>query len=271
MHSAARFATLGPSIGTATYQGSRASVLGAAIASSARRRSAMVRASGPDTAMICEPIERSGPEALKFGARPSVQPQAVDAAGVGRIAHRAGDVRAVADMADTCGGRRARAAGRAARRDRVVVRVFGQAVQLVVGEPAIGEGRRIGAADDGRAAFQEVVDQRAVRLRDKVALQAQSVGGGETCLVGQNLDRNRHACERAHVVAARHGRVHRIGLRERIVRTVIDHGVDERIDPLQPRKRRCHRFACGNLPRPHQRGNLGGRQTPDVIHGLIDL
>ena len=73
MHSAARFATFGPSIGTGTYQGSRASgACGAAIASNARRTSAMVRASGPDTAMICEPIERSGPEALKFGARPSV-------------------------------------------------------------------------------------------------------------------------------------------------------------------------------------------------------
>ena len=46
---------------------------------------------------------------------------------------------------------------------------------------------------------------------------AQAVGGGKARLVGQHLDRDRHAGERPHVLAARDRRIDRIGLRQRIV------------------------------------------------------
>ena len=70
MQSAARLGAGGPFIGTGVYHGSRVS--GALIASRERRRSAMLRASGPLTAINWAPISRSGSDAFQAGTRPSV-------------------------------------------------------------------------------------------------------------------------------------------------------------------------------------------------------
>ena len=68
--SVARRGTGGPSSGAGTHHGSRGS--GAARATSPARRSAMLRPMGPDTAISCGPIPRSGPDALNAATRPSV-------------------------------------------------------------------------------------------------------------------------------------------------------------------------------------------------------
>ncbi len=131
------------------------------------RRSFTVRASGPETALICGPIGRSGNAALKAGMRPMARPQAVHAAGIGRIADRAGDIGAVGDVADAGRDRRARAAGRAARGDAGIARVLGVAVDEVGGEPAIGHRRTIGAAEQHRAGLAQIGDHRIVDLGDQ--------------------------------------------------------------------------------------------------------
>jgi hypothetical protein len=69
----------------------------------------------------------------------------VNAAGIGRIADRAGDIGAVRDMPDAGRDRSASAAGRAAWRNGGIARILGIAVNEVGGEPAIGKRRAIGA------------------------------------------------------------------------------------------------------------------------------
>ena len=122
----------------------------------------MVRASGPETAEICAPMVRSGSAALKAGMRPMVGAQAMNAVGIGGIADGARDIGAVRDMADAGRDRRARAAGRAARRDAGIARVFGVAVDQIGGEPAIGKRRAVGAPEDHRAGLAQIVDHGTV-------------------------------------------------------------------------------------------------------------
>ena len=77
---------------------------------------------------------------------------------------------------------------------------------------------RIGAPEQHRAGLAQVGHDGAVLLRDQVLLQAQAVGGGVALLVGIHLDGDRHAGERAGVLAARDGGVDRGGLGQHVVR-----------------------------------------------------
>ena len=190
------------------------------------------------------------------------RPQAVHAAGIGGIADRARDIGAVRDMADAGRDRRTRAAGRAARRDAGVARVLGVAMDEVGGEPAIGEGRAIGAPQNHGAGFAQIVDHRVVALGDGVALQLQPVGGGKAFLVDIDLHRDRHAAERTGVFAARDGGIDGGSLRQHVLRPVVDHGVDFGVDRVQPRQRRGRRLLGRDFLRPDQRGHFRGRQTP---------
>ena len=90
------------------------------------------------------------------------RPQAVHAAGIGGIADRSGDIGAVRDMADAGRDRGTGAAGRAARRDAGIARIFGVAMDQIGGEPAIGKRRAIGAPEDHRAGLAQIVDHRTV-------------------------------------------------------------------------------------------------------------
>ncbi len=63
--------------------------------------------------------------------RPSGRAQAMHAAGIGRVADRAGDIGAVGDVADAGRDRRGRAAGRAAGRQRGIARVLGVAIEQI--------------------------------------------------------------------------------------------------------------------------------------------
>ena len=190
------------------------------------------------------------------------RPQAVHAAGVSRIADRSRDVGAVRDMADAGRDRGPRAAGRAARGDAGVARVFGVAMDEVGGEPAIGERRAIGAPQNDGAGFAQIVDHRVVALRDGVALQLQPVGGGKAFLVDIDLHRDRHAAERAGVFAAPDGGIDGGSLRQHVLRPVVDHGIDLGVDRVQPRQRRGRRLLCRDFLRPDQRSHFRSRQAP---------
>ena len=88
-----------------------------------RRRSRTVRASGPCTDRICDDIERSAVAlGLNAGTRPNDGPQPGQAAGVGRIANRPGDVVAVRQRRDAGRHRRGGPAARSAGRVRLATR-----------------------------------------------------------------------------------------------------------------------------------------------------
>ena len=70
-------------------------------------------------------------------------------------------------------------------------------VHEVGGEPAIGKGRAIGAAENDGAGFAKVIDHGAVALRNHLALDFQPVGGGKAFLVDIDLHRDRHAGKNA--------------------------------------------------------------------------
>ena len=65
-------------------------------------------------------------------------------------------------------------------------------------------------------------------VRDDVALQLEAVGGGKAFLIDIDLDGDRHARQRTDVFAARDRRIDGRGLRQHIVRPMVDHGVDRR-------------------------------------------
>ena len=150
----------------------------------------MVRASGPETALICGPIGRSGNAALNAGIRPIVGRRPVHAAGVGGIADRAGDIGAVRDVPDAGRDRGARTTGRAARRDAGIARILGVAVDQVGGEPAIGKRRAVGPAEHARRRPSRRLSTTgllALAMTSRCSFEA--VGGGKALLVDIDLDR----------------------------------------------------------------------------------
>jgi hypothetical protein len=151
------------------------------------------------------------------------------AAGVGGIADGAGDVGPVRHGADPGRDRGGRTAGGAAGRDRGAARVARVAMQAVAGEPAKGEGRRVGAAEHHGAGASQVGDDGVVVPGEQVALDTETVGGGPSRLVGVGLDRDGHAGHRPGVLAARQRRVHRRRLGQGLLRAVGDDGVDRRV------------------------------------------
>ncbi|KAG1434501.1 hypothetical protein G6F57_021562 [Rhizopus arrhizus] len=115
-HSAARRGTSGPTSGAGTHHGSRGSA--ADSAASPRRTSAMVRPKGPDTAVSCPPLERSGKAAF-----------------IGGIADGARDVRAVRQVPDAGRHGRRRAARGSAGRQRRIAGIARFAMNGVACEP----------------------------------------------------------------------------------------------------------------------------------------
>ena len=89
----------------------------------------MVRASGPETALICGADGTFWQRGIEGRNTSDGRPQAVNAAGIGGIADRSRDIGAVRDMPDAGSDRRPRAAGRAAGRDARIARILGVAMQ----------------------------------------------------------------------------------------------------------------------------------------------
>ncbi|MEH2602147.1 hypothetical protein V1277_001524 [Bradyrhizobium sp. AZCC 1588] len=132
----------------------------------------------------------------------------------------------------------------------------------VGGEPAIGERRAIGAPENDRAGFTQIVDHRAVALGDRVALQLQPVGGGKTLLVDIDLYRNRHAAQQTGILAARDRGIDGGSLRKNVLGPVVDDSVDFGIDRVEPRQSRGRRLFRRDFFRPDQRGHFRSRQAP---------
>ena len=71
----------------------------------------MVRASGPETALICAADGTLGKRGIEGRDAADRRPQPVNAASIGWIADRARDIGAMRDMADAASYRRPGAAG----------------------------------------------------------------------------------------------------------------------------------------------------------------
>lgn len=84
-----------------------------------------------------------------------------------------------------------------------------------------------------------------------------------------DLDRHRHARERAGVFAARQSLVHLGRLRQRILGPVIDHGVDQGIHRLQAIQRALRGLDCGNIAPADTGGKLNCGQTPKIGHAAL--
>ncbi|MGY3456822.1 hypothetical protein ACVWW5_002272 [Bradyrhizobium sp. LM3.4] len=150
-------------------------------------------------------------------------------------------------MADAGRDRRTGAAGRAARRQRGVARVLGVAMDQIGGEPAIGEGRAIGPPKENGARFAEIGDHRVVLARDQVALEFQAVGGGKALLVDIGLDGDGHAGQHAGVFPPGNGGIDGISLPEHVLRPMIDHGIEDGVDGIEPGEAGLGGFPGGNL------------------------
>ncbi|MGY4356882.1 hypothetical protein ACVW0J_003375 [Bradyrhizobium sp. i1.7.7] len=178
---------------------------------------------------------------------------------------------AVGDMADAGRDRRAGAAGRAARGQRGIAGVLGVAMDQIGGEPAIGEGRAIGAAKQDGARFAEIGDHRIVLARDQVALEFQAVGGGKAFLVDIGLDGDGHAGEHTGIVSPGDGGIDGISLLEHVLRPVVDHRVELGIDGVQAGQTGLGRLPGGDLFGFDEGSEVGGRQAPEILHGLLRL
>lgn len=173
------------------------------------------------------------------------------------------------DVADAGRDRRAGAAGGAARRQRGVAGVLGIAMNEIGGEPAVGEGRAIGAAEQNGARFPEIGDHRIVLARDDIALELQAVGGGKAFLVDIGLDGDGHAGEHAGVLPASDGGIDGISLPEDVVRPVVDHRVELGIDGIQAREAGLCSLLGGDPPGFDEGNEVGSRQAPEILHGLL--
>ena len=199
------------------------------------------------------------------------RPQSVNAAGIGRKADRARDVGAMRDMTDAGRDRGPGAAGRPARRDRGIARVLGVAMNEIGGEPAIGKSRAIGAAEDHRARFAQVIDHRRILARDVVALQIEAIGIGITRLIDIDLHRYRYAGQRPERLVARDRSVDFSRLRQHILGPVIDHRVEGRVDRVEPRQRRFRHLPGRDFFEFDCRRNIGRRQAPEIFHQPLRL
>ena len=59
-------------------------------------------------------------------------------------------------------------------------------------------------------------------------------------------------------------RFDRLGLRQHVLRAAVDHGVDRRVDRLEPRQRVGGQLARAHLARCNEASGLGCRQSPEL-------
>ena len=124
-------------------------------------------------------------------------------------------------------------------------------MQAVAREPAQRKCGGIRTTNDNRACLAQVCHHRAVKLRAKVCLGSQTVGGGIPHLVDVHLYRDRNTGQRARSITTRQTAVGGFCRSK----SLIIHALDDRVkggvdclDPLQHgRDRFLHRnLSCGN-------------------------
>ena len=197
---------------------------------------------------------------------PQRGPQPVDAAGIGRVADGATDIRPMPDRTDPRRRRRRRAARGSARRDPRIPGVARVPVQPVAAEPAQREGRRVGPPQDHRPRLAEIGDDRIVLGRAVVLLHPQAIRRGPARLVHIDLDGHRHARHRARILATRDGGIDARGLGQRLLRIVLHDGVDRRVGDGQSRQRIPRDTPRADLLGAHQGGDFGRGQAPELGH-----
>ncbi|CFM25911.1 Uncharacterised protein [Bordetella pertussis] len=190
----------------------------------------------------------------------------MDPAGIGGIADRAGDIRAVRQLAYARGHRAGRAARRAARRQGRIARIERAAMQQIGREPAQRERWRIGAPQDDRTGAPQVVHHRTVGLGNHVFLQRDAVAGRKARLVDIDLDRHRHSRQGPGIIAARKRRIDLIGLGQHLVGTPVHHGIQARIDLIQPPQGRLGRGARRHLAGADRLRQIACRHAPELTH-----
>ena len=125
------------------------------------------------------------------------RPEADHAAERRRCAERAAEVGALAERAHAgCQGDR-RAAGRAAARERRIPRVAGLAEHVVERVGAGAELRRVGLAEDDRARRAQPLDRQRIGVGHVVGVDPRAVGGAQAGRLGEVLDPDRDAVQRA--------------------------------------------------------------------------
>jgi hypothetical protein len=97
-------------------------------------------------------------------------------------------------------------------------------------------------------------------------LNLQPVSGGKSLLVNIDLHRHGHAGQHAWILAPSDLRIDYSCFREHLGRPVIDHGIELRIDRVEPRQRCRRRFLGRHLFGFDQASQIRGRQTPEVLH-----
>jgi hypothetical protein len=93
------------------------------------------------------------------------------------------------------------------------------AVQVVVREPAMREGRRIGSSDEHRPGGAPIRNRWTVFSRDLVPKGDHPVRGGVASLVYIDLDRDRYPVQRTDRLAPRDGGIRRVRGRECLLKT----------------------------------------------------
>jgi hypothetical protein len=141
-------------------------------------------------------------------------------------------------------------------------------MDVVRGEPAQREGRRIGPPDDDRARLAEIRDDGAILRRAVIGLELEAVGGREAPLVRVHLDGDGHAGQQPGGLAARDSLVHRIGGGQRLLRHRLDHGIEPGVHRIESRQRGERHLAGRDLAGPDAARDLARIQPPEIGHQI---
>ena len=143
-------------------------------------------------------------------------------------------------------------------------------MQGVVGEDAHREGGRVGAAHDDRPGMLQVGHDRAVLLRDQVLQWNDAIVGGKARLVDVDLGRDRNAVQRRQGMAARAGGIGRFGFGAGLALQHVHHGVDRRIDLVEPAENGIDRLARRCLSGADEARQVGRVVLPE-FHEIFSL
>ena len=206
---------------------------------------------------------------IEIGNAPDRGPQAIDASAIGRIAHRACDVIAVRDRAHARGHCRRGTTARAARGVLTRPGVERAAMQVVVGEPAKRESRRVGATEDHRSGAPKVGHDRTVVGRHRITQGHDAVGGRAATLIDVHLGGHRHPVQHAKHLAIGDRPIGSIGSGECAVVQDLDDRIKPRIDLGHTLQTRLGRLAARNAVRADGVRQVGGRPAPERFgHGV---